>query len=134
MWQELRELNFLFLNIMSCVTIFLVLFSVLWVIATQWYVLSRGGLVCLLRWHQNNARLGFNDVKNSIAILCLALLSLIFSIPSPKDPLTTFCTLLSAVLFLMMAGLVGERRKHWPMLKASAIEVILAHSPPNHSR
>jgi len=134
MFQELRELNFLFLNIFGCATIFMVLPCVLWVIYTHLFVCRRSGFLGLLRWHQNNIRLGFNDVKNSLSILGLALLSLIFCFPSAKDPLTTFFTLLSAVFFLMMAGFIAERRKNWPMLRASAIEVILAHSPPNHSR
>lgn len=134
MFQELRELSFLFLNIFGCVTIFMVLPCVLWVIYTHLFVCRRSGFLGLLRWHQNNIRLGFNDVKNSLSILGLGLLSLIFCIPSAKDPLTTFFTLLSAVFFLMMAGFIAERRKNWSLLKASAIEVILAHSPPNHSR
>jgi hypothetical protein len=134
MLQELRELGYFWLNLMGYVPIFMITPCVLWIFVSHWHVYRRGGVVGLVRWHHNNVRLGFNDAKNSLAILGLGLLSLIFCIPTAYDPLTGFCTLLSAVFFLMMAAFVGERRKHWQMLKASAIEVILAHSPPNHSR
>jgi hypothetical protein len=134
MLKELHELVFLFLNLMGFVIIFSVFLCLMWVVLSNFYVYRRGGLDGLLRWHRNNVRHGYNDAKSSLAILGLGLFSLLFCIPSAYDPLTGFCTLLSAVVFLMMAAFVGERRKHWPMLKASAIEVILTHSPPNPSR
>jgi hypothetical protein len=133
MLQELRELGYFFLNLIGYAPIFMVIPCVLWVVVSHYYVYRRGGIAGLVRWHQNNLRLGFNDAKNSLAILGYGLLSLIFCIPTAYDPLTAFCTLLSAAFFLIMACFIAERRNHWPMLKASAIEVILEHSSPNHS-
>jgi len=132
MLQTLHEYAFLFLNLMGYVIIFSVVPCVLWVVVSHYYVYRRGGLNGMVRWHQNNIRkYGFNDAVNSLSILGLGLLSLIFCIPSPSDPLTTFSTLLSAAFFGVMAGFVGERRKHWSILKSSAREVILECSPPN---
>lgn len=133
MLKELHELVFLFMNLMGFVIIFTVLLCVIWVVLSNYYVFRRGGMDGLLRWHRNNVRYGYNDAKSSLAILGLGLFSLLFCIPSAYDPLTTFCTLLSAALFLVMTGFIAERRRHWPMLKASAIEVIL-ESAPTHSR
>lgn len=133
MLKELHELVFLFLNLMGFVIIFTVLLCVIWVVLSNYYVFRRGGMDGLLRWHRNNVRHGYNDAKSSLAILGLGLFSLLFCIPSAYDPLTTFCTLLSAAIFLVMTGFIAERRRHWPMLKASAIEVIL-ESAPTHSR
>jgi len=133
MLKELHELVFLFLNLMGFVIIFTVLLCVIWVVLSNYYVFRRGGMDGLLRWHRNNVRHGYNDAKSSLAILGLGLFSLLFCIPSAYDPLTTFCRLLSAAIFLVMTGFIAERRRHWPMLKASAIEVIL-ESAPTHSR
>jgi hypothetical protein len=133
MLKELHEFVFLFMNLMGFVIIFTVLLCLIWVVISNGYVLRRGGLIGLVRWHRNNIRLGFNDAKSSLAILGLGFLSLLFCIPSAYDPLTTFCTLLSAAFCLIMTGFIAERHRHWPMLKASAIEVIL-ESAPNHIR
>lgn len=134
MLKELHESVFLFMNLMGFVIIITVLLCLIWVVISNYYVFRRGGLDGLVRWHRNNVRHGYNDVKSSLAILGLGLLSLLFCIPAAHDPLTTFCTLLSAAFFLMMTGFIAERRRNWTMLKASAIEVILAHYPPNRSR
>lgn len=132
MLQELRELGYFLMNLTGYVPIFMIIPCILWLIVSNYYVYRRGGVVGLVRWHHNNIRLGFNDAKNSIGILGLGSLSLMFCIPTAYDLLTSLYTLVSAVLFLMMAALVAERRKHWPMLKASAIEVIL-ETAPTHS-
>lgn len=133
MLKELHELVFFFMNLMGFVIIFTVLLCVIWVVLSNYYVFRRGGMDGLLRWHRNNVRHGYNDAKSSLAILGLGLFSLLFCIPSAYDPLTTFCTLLSGAFFLPMTGFIAERRRHWSMLKASAIEVIL-ESAPTHSR
>lgn len=133
MLKELHELVFFFMNLMGFVIIFTVLLCVISVVLSNYYVFRRGGMDGLLRWHRNNVRHGYNDARSSLAILGLGFLSLLFCIPSAYDPLTTFCTLLSAAFCLIMTGFIAERRRHWPMLKASAIEVIL-ESAPTHSR
>lgn len=133
MLQELRELGYFLLNLTGYVPIFMIIPSILWIFLSHLFVYRRAGVIGLVRWHHNNIRLGFNDAKNSIGILLLGSLSVMFCIPTAYDLLTSLYTLVSAVLFLLMATLVAERRKHWPMLKASAIEVIL-ETATNHSR
>jgi len=134
MLQTLHEYVYFWINLVGFIIIFSLVPCILWVVVSHYYVYRRGGIDGLVRWHQNNIRkYGFNDVVNSLSILGLSLLSLLFTIPtpSPSDLLATFSTFLSAILFVMVAAFVGDRRKHWSMLKVSAREVILEYLPPN---
>jgi hypothetical protein len=123
--QELHAFAFLFMNLMGYVIIFSVLPCVMWVVISHFYVYRRGGLQGLVRWHETIRKYGFNDVSHSLGILGLGLLALIFCIPSPSDMITSFSTLLASIFFGVMAAFVRDRRKHWDIIKSSALEALL---------
>jgi hypothetical protein len=132
MSHEITGVGYWVLTLMGYVVIFSVVPAVLWIIISNYWVYRRGQLQGLVMWHKRTINVyGFNDAVHSLKILGLSLVTLIFCLPSPSDPLSAFCTLLSTATFLITAALVAERRRHWDMLKTSAREVILEHYSNN---
>lgn len=134
MSHEITGTGYWFLTVLQfCITLS-VLPCIGWILISNWWVLRRGQFQGLIMWHKHTINTyGFNDAVMCLQVLGLSLLTLLFTIPEPSDPIRAFCTLLSGATFLILAGFVAERRKHWEVLKTSAREVILELSP-NQSR
>lgn len=132
MSHEITGTGYWFLTVLQfCITLS-VLPCIGWIIISNYWVYRRGQLQGLIAWHRYTAHTyGFNDAVISVQILGLGLLTLLFCIPDPADPIRAFSTLLSGATFLILAGFVAERRRHWEVLKTSAREVILELSPNN---
>ncbi|KAF0843132.1 hypothetical protein FNL37_0549 [Methylovorus glucosotrophus] len=126
MLQAIQEFGIFLDYCLNWVTTALVLSCALWILVTHFWVYRRGGLAGVLRWHRNTKRIcGFNDTAYSSAILGLSVVVLAVNMNTPSFFGVTTGLLLNGMLFLVIAILFGERRKHWQFLKSSACEVIL---------
>ena len=126
MLQAIQEFGIFLDYCLNWVTTTLVLSCALWIIVSLFWVYRRGGLAGVLRWHRNTKRIcGFNDTAYSSAILGLSVVVLAVNMNTPSFFGVTTGLLLNGMLFLVIAILFGERRKHWQFLKSSACEIIL---------
>lgn len=126
MATEIKDFGYLFLNAATIVLIIGIVLCASWVLISHFWVWRRAGWSSVWKWHKNTlCKYGFNDVTQSLKILGLSAVSLVFLIPTASDFLTALCAVVGACISLFIAALIAERRQHWGILKSSAIEVVL---------
>ncbi|MCB5206715.1 MULTISPECIES: hypothetical protein [Methylovorus] len=126
MLQAIQEFGIFLDSCLNYVVSAVVFSCALWIIVSHFWVYRRGGLAGVFRWYRHTKHIcGFNDAAYSSAILGLSAVVLTVNIYTPSFFAVTTGLLLNVMLFFALSILVGERRKHWKVLKSSACEVIL---------